>query len=105
MKGKRRKGNTPRRLRLHRNARLRAAILWIPTYQGKNLLKGYCRWFGVDLVCAVAEFRILDIPIDESKVSQALATRESLLEIRRKKKEDELYLADLTEFQDVFDFF
>lgn len=31
---------------------------WIKTYNGKNVVKGYSNWFGVDLLCAIAELRM-----------------------------------------------
>lgn len=51
--GKRKKKNSnlgPRRKRMRRPARLMAAVKWRAGYGGKNIVRGYARWFGVDLI-------------------------------------------------------
>lgn len=45
----------PRRKRMKRSNRLQAAKHWVPTYNGKNIIRGYQNWFGVDFQCAVHE--------------------------------------------------
>ena len=44
--------------------RLAAAGNWMAGYQGKNLVKSYRKWFGVDILCAVAELEMLGVRID-----------------------------------------
>lgn len=63
-KAKRKKALPPRRLRMKRPARLQSAALWIPTYQGKNIVRGYAKWYGVDLGCALKELSLLDVQLD-----------------------------------------
>ena len=68
----------PRRKRLQRQARLEAAVKWRAGYGGNNLVRGYARWFGVDLVCAMTELRMLGAGIDaeyEQQVRQTIAAR------------------------------
>lgn len=65
-------------------SRLQAAKHWIPTYVGRNIIKGYKKWFGVDLVCAINELRILGVKLDEQYVLQALNSKEQ--EIAKKQK-------------------
>ena len=65
--------------------RLQAAQHWIPTYTGKNIIKGYRNWFGVDLPCAIQELKILGIKLDDQYVSQALQGREQAITAKRKK--------------------
>ena len=50
--------NTPRRKQYNQKERLQNAKKWIEQYDGKNLAKGYSKWFGVDLICAIAELEI-----------------------------------------------
>jgi hypothetical protein len=64
----------PRRKRLKRPARLLAAKKWISTYGGSNVVHGYKRWFGVDLPCAIAELKLLQVNLDPNYVEQALAS-------------------------------
>ena len=63
-KAKRKKALPPRRLRMKQPARLQSAAHWIPTYQGKNVVRGYARWFGVDPGCALTELLLLDVDLD-----------------------------------------
>jgi len=54
----------PKRKRMKRPARLRAARTWLTSYNGKDVVRGYMAWFGVDLRCAVIELRLLSVRID-----------------------------------------
>lgn len=59
--------STPRRKRMNRQGRLQhvRATNWIDKYNGKNLVKGYSKWFGVDRLCAVSELEMLGQKISE----------------------------------------
>lgn len=63
------------RKKLKRAARLQSASTWIKTYTGKNLVRGYQKWFGVDVRCAAVELRLLGIPVDDHYVDQVLKSR------------------------------
>jgi len=68
----------PRRKRMRRPARLQAAVKWRSGYVGKNIVRGYARWFGVDLVCAIVELRMLGVVVDteyEQQVRRTIAAR------------------------------
>ena len=47
--------STPRHERLSQKDRLQVAQYWIPKYTGKNLVSGYRKHFGVDLLCAIKD--------------------------------------------------
>ncbi|WP_205520044.1 hypothetical protein [Virgibacillus doumboii] len=70
MAKRRNRSNTPRHKRLNRSSRLDAAKHWIPKYEGKHLVKGYSKHFGVDKLCAVKELEILGYPIKPSYKKQ-----------------------------------
>lgn len=75
---KKKHNNTPKRKRLNRKQRISIANNWFKTYNGKNIIKGYSNWFGVDLLCAIAELRIAGENIsleDEMKVRKSLEDR------------------------------
>ncbi|WP_078811084.1 hypothetical protein [Selenihalanaerobacter shriftii] len=84
--------STPRRKRLNRKGRLQAAKKWIPTYEGKNLVRGYKKWFGVDFICAIKELEMLGHEINEKYKKQILkqeeAKRKAAKERKRSKKEE-----------------
>jgi len=79
--GKRRKKNRnlgPRRKRMRRPARLQAAVQWRAGYGGKNIVRSYARWFGVDLLCAIAELRMLGVAVEaeyEQQIRRTIAAR------------------------------
>ena len=77
-KRKKKRNLGPRRKRMRRPARLQAAVKWRAGYGGKHIVRGYARWFGVDLLCAVVELRMLGVAIDaeyEQQVRRAIAAR------------------------------
>jgi hypothetical protein len=77
-KKKKRQKLGPRRKRMRRPARLQAAVTWRSGYRGKDIVRGYARWFGVDLLCAMVELRMLGVAIDvehEQRIRQAIAAR------------------------------
>ena len=69
MAGKRKKKGRPRlpprRKRMKCEKRLKAAKAWIPQYEGKNLVKGYRKHFGVDILCAIKELQMLGIEFSD----------------------------------------
>lgn len=60
----------PRHKRLKREGRLQAARHWLPEYNGKNIIKGYSKHFGVNKVCAALELRMLGYEISEDYLEQ-----------------------------------
>ena len=71
------KNNTPRRKRLKRKLRLESAQNWISRYTGKNIVKGYSNWFGVDLICSIKELRMKGVIIDEDYEKQVIKSMEA----------------------------
>jgi hypothetical protein len=43
----------------------------MPTYRGKDLVRGYSRWFGTDRLCAILELRLLGVSIPEARLVDA----------------------------------
>lgn len=77
----------PRRKRMKRKGRLQSAKKWLSTYTGKDPVRGYRNWYGVDSLCAIAELRLLGVHIPEERWQQALRTQESKAAENRKRKE------------------
>lgn len=57
-----------------RSARLAAARHWLPKYAGKNVVRGYAKWFGVDLGCALKELQTLGVCLDAVYVARLRTT-------------------------------
>lgn len=70
---------------MNRAARLQSAKHWLPTYTGRDVVKGYRKWYGVSTVCAIMELRQLGVKIDEQRLMQAKQTEESTARDRAKK--------------------
>jgi len=94
-KRKGKKSKAPRHKRLKRPQRLQAAVHWIPKYEGKNLVRGYGKHFGVDKLCAVTKLEMLGYSYsklykqklrdDEVRKQQAVERRKA----NKKKKQIE----------------
>lgn len=82
--GRKKKPLPPRIKRLNRTRRIASAQSWLRSYTGKNILRGYCKHFGVDWRCAAVELEMLGAKTD----AEYLATREANeAELVRKRKE------------------
>lgn len=77
------RNNTPRHKRLNREGRLHAAKLWLRTYNGKNIVRGYSKHFAIDLLGAVRELEMIGISIDDNYKKQLRADLKN--KIRRKE--------------------
>lgn len=93
-KKKRKRNNTPRRKRMSRVSRLQSAAHWIKTYTGKDIVRGYAKWYGQDEVCAMVELRMLGIHISDDRLNKAkekLANKaESRRRLKQRKKQEEI---------------
>jgi hypothetical protein len=79
------KVNPPRRKTMKCLARLQSAKRWLPTYQGKSILQGYKKWFGVNLHCAIQELKILGVKLDDNYIIQVIQSHEHMILARQKK--------------------
>ena len=96
MAGKKSK-SCPRRKRMNRQTRLQHARStdWLNKYRGKDTIKGYCKWYGVDPVCALTELRMLGLTVSGEKEAeirkrvedQALARKRHKEHLAQKKQE------------------
>ena len=72
---------------MNRSARVRSAVSWLKRFSGKNLIRGYCKHYGVDWRCAAIELAQLGIDIDPEYLKQREATDEQLANSRKKRRE------------------
>lgn len=89
MSRKKGKSSTPRHKRLNRSGRLQAAKHWLHTYKGSNVGHGYGKHFGVDLLCAIEELRMLSVSFDEKYVNQVKGSVKERIKARKKRKEQQ----------------
>jgi hypothetical protein len=71
---------------MKREQRLQSAGHWIPKYEGKNIVRGYAKWFGVDLLCAIIELRMLGVHVDENYETNLRQSIETKAKHRRQKR-------------------
>jgi hypothetical protein len=65
-----RKPLPPRAKRLNRKGRLAAAHTWLSKFDGKNVLRGYCKHFAVDWRCGAIELQMLGAKLDPAYLAQ-----------------------------------
>ena len=82
---------------MSRLARLQSAPHWIPKYAGKNIVRGYAKHYGVNLLCAAKELQLLGVEVDPEYVRRLQATVEAKAEAMRKRKEKEPWARELEE--------
>ena len=81
------KSNLPRRKRLKSKNRLSSAKAWIPSYSGKNIVKGYANWYGVDLICSIKELKMNGVIVSEDYEEQVLSSIITKHSVQQKKEE------------------
>lgn len=74
---------------MNRVARLQSARIteWAANYPGKNIVRGYCKWYGVDPLCAVVELRELGVPISAEREEEIRRSEAGKAAARRAEKE------------------
>ena len=77
----------PRAKRMKRSARLQSAVPWLKEFEGKNVLRSYCKRYGVDWRCAAIELRRLGIEVDPAYLSQREQSERQLINRRRQRRE------------------
>lgn len=72
--------------RMNQASRLQSAKSWLPTYEGKSILRGYRKHFGVDLLCAMRELEMLGVVLDPEYIKAVKKGVEAKLLARKRKK-------------------
>jgi len=82
----------PKRKRLKKHQRLQDSKRWIFEFKGKNLVKSYKKWYGVDIICAIDELETMgyDFPQYKKEIKRQLKLEQQKKE-ERKREEREYY--------------
>ena len=96
---KKQKALPPRRLRMNRPRRLAnvKSTGWIKKYSGKNIIRGYRKWYGVDELTALIELRCLGVSISEEREEQIRSTisgranKKTELKAKRKAEQEAMH--------------
>jgi hypothetical protein len=81
-----RPSNMPRRKSLKRDQRLQSAKNWLPTYEGKNVFRGYRKRYGVDWPTALRELEMLGVEVDPAYREQVLRAVQEQAEAKKRKR-------------------
>ena len=88
---------------MKRAARLRSARKWLASFEGKNVVRGYAQWFGVDLLCATKELQMLGVEVG-SPYRERLQSRLDSRNRKRQKKRADLLENDCIESDEYFSY-
>jgi len=84
---------------MNKAARLESARFtnWVENYTGKNVIRGYRNWYGVDELCAVIELRELGVPIPAEREAELRmkAAKRTVSTAGQKKRKQERNEVDL----------
>ena len=86
---KKKKSSTPRAKRMTRQGRLQSFKHHLSEYTGKSIVRGYRRHYGVDLLCAVQELKMLGVNISPEYEKQLRATVENKRKAKQLKKQNQ----------------
>jgi len=77
---------TRREQRFKRTQRLESAKRWVPTHSGRNLVRRYRDRYGVDVVCAILELRMLGVDIPDARLEQERRSKEDRAARRARRR-------------------
>lgn len=81
--------NISRKKRHTKKYRLGSSKEWIRNYDGKNIVKGYAKWYGVNLLCAIKELRMNGVIVNkehEKKVRQSIEAKKLARQINEENR-------------------
>lgn len=89
---KRKRDNTPRTKRMKKEGRKQSAVHWLPTYNGKSIIKGYSKRYAVDKYTALLELTELGVAIPKKTARSIREQRKRELQkgARRRAVDEEV---------------
>lgn len=73
---------------MNRPARLQSAVAWLKEFDGKHVLRSYCKRYGVDWRCAPVELQQLGIKLDADYLEVRERSERQLILGRRQRRDD-----------------
>ena len=74
---------------MDRSARLQSAAKWLKEYRGENVLRSYCKHYGVDWRCAAIELEKLGVRIDPEYLRQREVTEQEAVKARKRHRTEQ----------------
>lgn len=78
--------------------------MWLPTYTGRDLVRGYRKCYGVDTVAAILELRQLGVQVPAARLAQAKETERQACARRAARKDALEYGTRTSELDETFAF-
>lgn len=101
------KNQIPRRKQMNRAERLQSAKQWLKTYEGKNIIKSYAKWYAVSKICAMTELEIIGVAFSEDikkEIKRSENGRIHQKQLRMKRCKEKSRLEDNFDFDETFAF-
>lgn len=91
---------------MNREQRLQSARSFIRDFKGRNIARGYSRWFGVDRRCAIIELTMLGVQLKREYVAAVYETARAgatslTTRLEREAREAQIYSDNDAWFDDV----
>jgi len=83
-----------RHKQLRRSQRLGRGKNWLNNYEGEDIIKDYRKRYGVDLLCAVVELRVLGAEISEEYEHQLRQEEEYKRLSKKSKKKGKKHIVE-----------
>ena len=90
---------------MKRSARLQSAVPWLEQFEGNNVLRSYCKRFGVDWRCAAIELKQLGIQLDSEYLNRREQSERQVVNERMRRRENrtsEHSLHDPNGYESIF---
>ena len=91
---------------MKRPARLQSAVPWLKQFEGTNVLRSYCKRYGVDWRCAAIELKQLGVQLDSEYLDrrELSETQVGYERMRRRNiRTGEHSLQGHSEYESIFD--
>ena len=91
---------------MKRSARLQSAVSWLREFEANNVLRSYCKHYGVDWCCAAIELRQLGIQLDPDYLNQREQSERQVVNERMRRRENRTSEHSLhvpIEYESIFD--
>ncbi len=72
---------------MKRGVRLQSAVSWLKKFDGSNVLRVYCKHYGVDWRCAAMELAQLGVELDPEYLRRRDSSERSLANFRKRRRE------------------
>ena len=72
---------------MKRPARLQSAVSWLKKLEGSNVLRSYCKHYGVDWRCAATELKQLGVHVDPQYLKRRESSERQLVKHRQRRRQ------------------